>query len=82
LVPLNTASCRPQALYLFVKFVDFLIKPHLIRLHTGAAQLVECSANREFVYFCHPNLLGNDADRGISPFTYTPLQFGAVEYQF
>ena len=56
--PLESESCRFQALYLFVSRLNFLVELHDPRgvLCIVAAQLVEQFANGEFVYFGHRKL--------------------------
>ena len=49
--PLKAASCRPHALHIFVKRAHLFIDPRLLRLQIGAAQLIECLTDGEFVYF-------------------------------
>jgi hypothetical protein len=58
LVPLKAASCRPHALYIFVKRVHLFMEPRLLRLHIWAAQLIEGLPDGEFVYFSHCKILG------------------------
>jgi hypothetical protein len=59
LVPLKAASCHSQALRLFVKCANFLIEPrHPRSWCVGAAQLIECLAGGEFIYFSHRKILG------------------------
>jgi hypothetical protein len=58
LIPLKAASHRPHALNTFVKRVHLFIVPRLLRLHIGAAQLIECLTGGEFVYFTHCKILG------------------------
>ena len=57
LVPLKAASCRPHALYIFVKRVHLFMEPRLLRLHIGAAQLIEGLPDGEFVYFSYCKIL-------------------------
>jgi len=45
-------------LYIFVKRVHLFIELRLLRLHIGAAQLIECLTGGEFVYFSHCKILG------------------------
>ena len=60
MVPLKATCYRPHALHIFVKRVHLFIEPRLLRLPIGAAQLIECLTDGEFVYFCHCKIL----DRG------------------
>ena len=56
--PLESESCRSQALYLFVSRLNFLVELHDPRgfLCIVAAQLIEQLANGELVYFGHRKL--------------------------
>src|SRR5262249_46165781 len=56
LVTFKTPSCRPQALCLFVKGVNFIIEPrHLGFGRLGAAQLLERLTDGELSCFGHDN---------------------------
>jgi hypothetical protein len=59
LVPLKAASCHSQALRLLVQRANFLVEPrHPRSWRVGFAQLIECLADGEFIYFSHRKILG------------------------
>jgi hypothetical protein len=56
LVPLEAQSLRSHALHLFIKCVNFLIEPRVLRFRRiAAAQLFERFLNGEFGGFGHGN---------------------------
>jgi hypothetical protein len=62
LISLKAASRHSQALCLSVQRVNFLIESrHLRSWRVSIAQLIDCLADGEFVYFSHRKIL---ADKG------------------